>query len=139
MNELALRSGGCQCGAVRYELTGPVLGIYVCHCRECRKQSSSAFGISVSISRAALRVTRGTPRWWSRLTESGRVLECAFCPKCGSRLWHQRAGQVELVNIKAGSMDDPIDLRDAVHIWTSRKMPGVAIPSAARCYDGEPE
>jgi hypothetical protein len=139
VNGRALRHGGCQCGAVRFELAGPVLKIYVCHCRECRKQSASAFGISVFVPREALRVTRGAPRWWSRPTDSGRVLDCAFCPDCGSRLWHQRAAHHEFVTVKAGSLDVPIDISDAVHIWTSRKVPGVVIPATARCYEGEPD
>lgn len=139
MNAPALRHGGCQCGAVRYALTGPVLKVYVCHCNECRKQSASAFGISVFVPREALRVTRGSPRWWSRPADSGRVVDCAFCPECGSRLWHQRGVQPEVVTVKAGSLDEPIDIGDAVHIWTSRKLPGVMIPGAARQYEREPE
>lgn len=135
----ALRHGGCQCGAVRYELNGPVLKVYVCHCNECRKQSASAFGISAFVPRASLRVTRGAPRWWSRQGDGGRVLDCAFCPDCGSRLWHQRAAMTEFLTVKAGSLDEPIDISDAVHIWTARKLPGVVIPSSARVYEHEPE
>jgi len=139
VNEPAFRHGGCQCGAVRYELTGPVLKVYVCHCNECRKQSASAFGISVFVPRDALRVTRGTPRWWSRPTDSGRVVDCAFCPDCGSRLWHQRAAMADFATVKAGSLDEPVDISDAVHIWTARKLPGVVIPTSARAYEHEPE
>ncbi len=53
-------SGGCQCGAVRYEVQGTPHEIYVCHCRECRKQSSSAFGISVMVRSADVRLLQGT-------------------------------------------------------------------------------
>jgi hypothetical protein len=139
MNGPALRRGGCQCGAVRYELGGPILKIYVCHCNECRKQSASAFGISVFVPREALRLTQGTPRWWSRPTDGGRVVDCAFCPECGSRLWHQRASHADVLTVRGGSLDEPIDLGDAVHIWTSRKMSGVIIPPTARCFAGEPD
>jgi hypothetical protein len=139
MNGPTLRHGGCQCGGVRYELNAPVLKVYVCHCNECRKQSASAFGISAFVPRASLRVTQGTPRWWSRQAESGRVIECAFCPDCGSRLWHQRAAMADLVTVKAGSLDEPIDISDAVHIWTARKLPGVLIPTSARTHEHEPE
>ena len=83
--------GGCYCGALRYVAEGePVLKAQ-CHCRECQRQSASAFGISVSVPRLALRLTRGTPRFWSRATDTGRRLHCAFCPDCGSRVWHEGA------------------------------------------------
>lgn len=132
-------TGGCQCGAVRYEIADRPRAIYVCHCRECRRQSASAFGISVEVRRAALRVTRGAPKSWSRPTDSGRTLHCLFCPDCGARLWHQAAGEPETITVKGGSLDEPPGLGDAIHIWTSRKLPGVVIPDGAPQYAEEPE
>jgi hypothetical protein len=131
--------GGCQCGAVRYELGGGARTLYVCHCNECRKQSASAFGISVVVARSAFRLTRGTPRFWSRPTDSGHWLDCAFCPDCGSRLWHGRRGDSAMLSIKGGSLDTPVDLRDAIHIWTGRKLPGVVVPDDAEQHPGEPD
>lgn len=133
-----IHSGGCQCGAVRYEFSGAPQKLYVCHCRECRKQSASAFGIGVFVARRDLHVTRGTPKFWSRPTDSGNTLECAFCPDCGSRLWHQWAGDTEKVSIKGGSLDEPVDLSAAVHIWASRKLPGVLIPNDALQFPQQP-
>ncbi len=132
-------SGGCQCGAVRYEVSARPLRVYVCHCRECQRQSASAFGISVIVPVEALRLTEGSPRIWSRPTDSGRTLDCAFCPACGTRLWHQGRGASETVSIKGGSLDEPIDLRGAAHIWTSRALRGVAIPEDAVRFPGEPD
>jgi hypothetical protein len=132
-------AGGCQCGTVRYEISGEPLTLYVCHCRECQKQSASAFGISLKGRRAGLRVTRGAPRAWSRATDSGGTLKCMFCPDCGSRLWHEPEGAAETISIKGGSLDEPVDLRSAVHIWTSRKLPGVVIPEGAAQFPAEPE
>jgi hypothetical protein len=136
--EHPLRHGGCQCGAVRYTLNGATLKIIVCHCRECRKQSASAFGVSVFVASAALRVTQGRPHFWSRPTDSGTTLTCAFCPHCGSRLWHQRACTPEMLSIKGGSLDDPVDLRHAIHIWTAHKLPGVVLPDGAVQFPGNP-
>lgn len=133
------RLGGCQCGAVRYELSGEPLKLVVCHCRECRKQSASAFGVSLFVLRENLRLTHGSPKLWSRPTDSGHTLECAFCPTCGSRLWHQRVGAAETISIKGGSLDDPIDLSSAVHIWTSRMLPGVILPKDAVEFPYQPE
>lgn len=132
-------TGGCQCGAVRYESAGEPLALYVCHCTECRKQSASAFGMSFLVPRAGFRVTRGNPKVWTRLADSGRQLHCFFCPECGSRVWHEREGIAETVTIKAGSLDEPVDFSTAIHIWTSRKLPGLQIPQAARQFPEEPD
>lgn len=132
-------TGGCQCGAVRYALGRPPQEIYVCHCRECRKQSASAFGISVIVRSADLRLLQGTLRRWSRPTDSGRTLACFFCAECGSRVWHGDPEQADEISIKGGSLDVSVDLTDAVHIWTSRKLPGVIIPSGNLGYEAEPD
>lgn len=49
-------TGGCQCGSVRYEFAGEPLALYVCHCIECRRQSASAFGMSLAVPRAGFRL-----------------------------------------------------------------------------------
>jgi hypothetical protein len=135
---MVMLTGGCQCGAVRYEVTAAPLATYVCHCRECRKQSASAFGISVIVPAAAFAVRQGIVRTWRRPTDSGRTLVCHFCPGCGSRLWHANPSPTT-VSVKGGSLDAPVDLAAAVHIWTSRKMPGVVIPEGAPQFPEEPD
>lgn len=127
----SVHSGGCQCGAVRYVVTGEPMRIVVCHCLECRKQSASAFGVSVFFPRTSLRLTRGVPKFWSRPTDSGGTMECAFCPDCGSRLWHRRLVDPDTISVKGGSLDEAVDLASAIHIWTSRMLPGVPLPEHA--------
>lgn len=134
-----MRTGGCQCGEVRYESAGEPLALYVCHCRECQKQSASAFGMSLEVPSAGLRVTQGAPRFWARPTDSGRRLSCAFCPRCGSRLWHANESASETLTIKAGSLDEPPDISAAIHIWVARKLPGMAIPDGAVQFPKEPD
>ncbi len=134
-----MRTGGCQCGTVRYESANDPVEVYACHCRECQKQSSSAFGISVIMPRADFHVTQGTPLFWTRPTNSGGQLKCAFCPTCGSRLWHEATDEGEAtISIKGGSLDTPPDLSTAFHIWTSHKLAGVVIPDGAAQFPEEP-
>jgi hypothetical protein len=134
-----MQTGGCQCAEVRYESAGEPLALYVCHCRECRNQSASAFGMSLEVPSAALRVTHGRPKFWTRPADSGRRVKCAFCPHCGSRLWHQREELMETLTIKAGSLDEPVDFSTAIHIWTARKLPGMVIPADAEQFLQEPD
>ncbi len=134
-----MMTGRCQCGGVRYEHSGKPLALYICHCLECRKQSASAFGMSLEMPRAGFRVTQGAPRFWTRGTDSGRHLRCFFCPDCGSRLWHEAEPASHTLTLKAGSLDQPVDAETAIHIWTARKLPGIVIPPDARQFPGEPE
>ena len=130
--------GGCQCGSIRYESTGKPGGLYVCHCLECRKLSASAFSLSLIVPRAGFRLISGTPSSWTRPTDSGHSLICFFCPTCGSRVWHDAPHEPDSITIKAGSLDEALDLSDAIHIWTSRRQPGVIIPDHAEQWPGEP-
>lgn len=138
-NDSPVLSGGCQCGTIRYSLSQGPQGLYVCHCRKCRKQSASAFGISVIVPQTALHVVQGAPKFWSRPTDTRHVLDCAFCPECGSRLWHQRRGSADTLSIKGGSLDKDVDLSQAVHIWTLRTLRGVVLPEGAKQFPGEPD
>ena len=139
MTPEAPMTGGCQCGAVRYEITGAPLELYVCHCVDCRKQSASAFGMSMMVSVEDFRLTQGEVKRWTRPTDSGNRLNCYFCGNCGSRLWHQGDTNTTSVTVKPGSLDVPIDFSNAVHIWTKRKIPGFDIPEGAVQFEGEPE
>jgi hypothetical protein len=58
-------------------------------------------------------------------------------PDCGARLWHE-APDSDYLSIKAGSLDEPVDMTKAIHIWTSRKLPGVVVPPGAQQYPEEP-
>lgn len=133
-------TGGCQCGEVRYEIAGalPEL-ISVCHCRECQKQSASAFGISIAVSRKDFRLTQGRLSHWQRTADSGNIIDCAFCPQCGTRIWHSPSNIPEMVRVRGGSLDVPLDVSRAVHIWTKRKLAGVEIPAGAKQVPGQPE
>lgn len=131
-------TGGCQCGAVRYRLAARPLEVYVCHCRECRRQSASAFGISVIVQPGDLELVAGEPAVWTRPATVDGMIACSFCPRCGSRLWHgDRAGSQPL-SVKGGSLDAPPDIAGARHIWVSRKLAGVVIPDGAETWPEEP-
>lgn len=132
-------TGGCQCGEVRYELLHAPYEIYVCHCRECQRQSASAFGISAMVKSADVRLAKGRLLRWSRPTDSGRMLACFFCPSCGSRLWHGDKEAAAEISIKGGTFDEPLDLSNAIHLWTIRKLPGVIIPAEVRQFETEPD
>lgn len=131
-------TGGCQCGAVRYEVRDAPVEVYVCHCRECQKQAASAFGISVIVRSGDLKLTVGTPKQWRRAATVGGRMVCSFCPTCGTRLFHGDPAADAVVSVKGGSLDAPPDLSGAKHIWVKRKLAGVVIPEGVETWPEEP-
>ena len=131
-------TGGCQCGAVRYELSGKPIVFYICHCSECQKQSSSAFGESVRVNVADLKI-EGKVKTYERNSASGNILSCDFCPNCGTRLFHRRKSYATTLNIKGGSFNNTSWLKPAGHIWTRSKQAWVKIGENELAYATQPD
>src|SRR3954465_13605335 len=76
--------GGCQCGAIRYEITETPQSVYTCHCTDCQRLTSSAFRTSVGIAEKALCLPGVEPHQLQRTADSGRVHPRLVCPECGT-------------------------------------------------------
>ena len=116
--------------------------LYACHCRDCQKQSSSAFGMSLIMRRDDVRFTRGAERLkhWDTHGEDGRLKRCAFCPDCGTRLYHASEPEDAAISVKAGSLDDTRWLRPVAHIWLQSAQPWLKIDhEAGPCFAQEPD
>ena len=99
-------TGGCQCGAVRYEISAEPVSTYVCHCTVCQSQSGSAFGMAIRVQSKHFRLLSGTLKSYMRKGESGRILECAFCPECGTRIYHVPQRFQDQKSVKPGTNVD---------------------------------
>lgn len=95
-------SGGCQCGAVRYEISGPLTGPHICHCRMCQKAFGNFFAALVGTRREFLRWTRGAPG----IFKSSSVVERGFCAKCGTPLTFAYIDGPRIA-VSIGSLDQP--------------------------------
>jgi hypothetical protein len=134
------QSGGCLCGAVRYEITGPPVTVYACHCTECQRHSGSAFAMAAVIPKEHFRITIGSPKMFARQTSPTKTMECCFCSKCGTRLYHVPGGaSYPNRNIKPGTLDDPSWLMPTTHFWTRSAQHWVDIPDDATQYETQPE
>lgn len=110
-------TGRCLCGAVAFEVRGPVRDVVLCHCEECRRWTGNAGAFAAA--RAADLVLAGESglRWFES-PASDRGARRGFCAACGSSLfWQPAAGGT--VSIAAGSLDPPTGLRVAGH-WYAR-------------------
>ena len=134
-------TGGCQCGAVRYEIGAAPLTVYACHCADCQRQSGSAFALSLLAPRDAVRVTQGAPAVWERpgsQTTSGTPADCVFCLECGARLYNLPSRNRAIAVVKPGTLDDTSWLEPVGHIWTKSAQPWVMFEAGTLLYDGQP-
>ena len=130
-------TGGCQCGRIRYAMTAKPLVFYLCHCTECQRHTSSAFGESLRFDRTALSIS-GELSVFRRTSDRGLVREGWFCPDCGVRIWHGTQGSAQ-INIKVGTLDDTSWLIPAGHIWVRSKQPFFAPSGEDLIYAMQPE
>jgi hypothetical protein len=117
-------SGGCLCGAIRFEIDrAGVVSASHCHCTDCQKSTGSAFASFAIVGEAALSATGGEPRGFRVEGKSGKGVTRYFCPECGSPLW----SEVELMPgfrfVKAGSLDDASWLEPASVFWGDSAQP----------------
>jgi len=127
-------TGGCQCGRVRYSIAAEAITLSICHCRDCQRQSGSAFGMSLIIADSSFQLLSGSLKTFGTQTESGRSKTCAFCPDCGVRIYNATSSRK---SIKAGTLDDVSKLQPKAHFWTSRKQSWIALPTNLPCYREE--
>ena len=110
-------TGGCQCGAVRYEIGGFPLLLYTCNCTECQRQSGSAFALNMPVAVKDFRILKGEPRGWQHLSPKGTPVISQFCTECATRLYGERAGRAEIINVRAGTLDDTSWMIPAAHFF----------------------
>lgn len=114
-------TGGCLCGAVRYEADALLQSAYYCHCKDCQKSSGQPASIGVPVKVGSLRFISEEPKYYIS-SEWGRR---GFCPHCGSRIiWRPRDPEDEwTTNVDVCSLDNPEDVRPSMHIFVDRQLP----------------
>ena len=115
-------TGGCLCGAIRYECTGqPVLSAN-CHCRDCQKASGGTYTSALFVPKGTLKIT-GDVKYYDKTGDSGQVISRGFCPHCGSALFGKPTILPGLISIRPGTLDDPSTFQPAMDIYTSSAQP----------------
>ena len=111
-------TGGCLCGAVRYEVSGEPVTMRVCWCKDCQCLAAGNGAANVLFRRDAIKIT-GTPATFSKKAESGNVIDRKFCATCGTQLFGETAARPDFIVVRAGTLADSSIFKPVANIWTS--------------------
>lgn len=109
-------AGSCLCGAVQFQIIGPMRPVLACHCQQCRKQTGHYFA-ATSVPNAAIEMTQDTGLAWFRASD---MAQRGFCKLCGSTLfWKPDDG--DHTSVGAGTLDAPTGLKMTRHVFVADK------------------
>jgi len=127
--------GGCACGAVRYRLSSAPMFVHCCHCRDCQRQTGSAFVLNALIETDRITLLSGDLEPVAMPTDSGRPHDIYRCPICKIAVWSDYGRRPALRFVRVGTLDDPAALPPDVHIFTRSKLPWIRLPENVPAFD----
>ena len=130
-------TGGCLCGAVRFECASPPVLARACWCRVCQYLSAGSASINVILRTEGLRVT-GELGEYRSTADSGNRMRRRFCPKCGTPMFSDSEARPGLMVVRAGTLDDPELGRPSGYIWTASAPSWAVIDQSLANCEGQP-
>jgi hypothetical protein len=132
------RIASCDCGQLRIELTGELLGTGVCHCLSCQRRTGSVFATLAGFA-PPWEVT-GTATEYLRTGDAGSVARFRFCPVCGTTLYHtpEEATPPTMVLVAVGAFGDPSFPPPQDSVYDCRRHPWVQLPPGILTFDKDP-
>ncbi len=122
-------TGGCLCGAVKYELEEAPSMMGVCHCKNCQRQAGSAFSTLAGVPKDQFSFVSGEPKLYlDGDTKSGNQVERYFCGNCGSPIYSAIDSQPDTLFLKTGTMDDTTSFAPQFHVWCDTRQNWVDLP-----------
>ncbi|WP_172148261.1 MULTISPECIES: GFA family protein [Pseudomonas] len=114
-----IHSGGCQCGAMRYQFAAPLNDIAHCHCTVCRRSSGGIVTTWLTVPLASFRWLAGTPGQYASSASCTR----SFCPTCGAQLTLFTTLSPQTLDITVATLDQPELAPADRHIWVQSRLP----------------
>ena len=116
-------SGGCACGAIRYESTAEPVIMLNCHCRDCQRSSGGPSSSLVVVPKQAFKLLQGSLRFHASPSEAGGQNQRGFCGHCGAPILSKPDAVPHIVAIRTASLDEPSWFSSQMEVWTSDAQP----------------
>jgi hypothetical protein len=135
---MTVRTGGCLCGAVRYESGGEPGFSLQCHCRDCQRASGAAHVSAVRMPSAEFRIVKGAPKTYVAKSDAGNDISRVFCGECGTPLYVQVSTRPDIVGLRVTTFDDPSWFKPDANIFTKSAQPWDHFDPALPKFDTYP-
>jgi len=119
-------TGGCGCGAVRFELTEPPIAAIYCHCMRCQRRTGTAASVTARVAPGSVRVVSGEEQLRGWTPEGGRTK--AYCAACGSALFVRNPADGAIAGVRMGAFDTDPGVRPSARQFTAYAAPWEPIP-----------
>ena len=119
-------TGGCGCGAVRFEVTAPPLVASYCHCTRCQRRTGGGSSLQLRVAPGAFRIVDGQDRI-GRWLPPGGFAKC-FCISCGSALFSQSPVDPTIVSVRFGAFDGDPGIRPSYRQFVAYAPPWDPVP-----------
>jgi hypothetical protein len=131
-------TGGCACGAIRYETSSEPIFENHCQCRDCQKRSGTGHGSYLTFARRTEVAISGEAGTWRVAGDSGNEKVHAFCPVCGTPVYLTFIAAPELIAVHATSLDDPGQFRPQALTYRGRGYAWDAIDPSLTSFEKMP-
>lgn len=131
-------TGGCACGAIRYEIADEPVFSNHCQCRDCQRKSGTGHGSYMTFPSRERVTLQGEARAWDVVADSGNVKHQAFCPNCGSPVYLTYAAMPGIITVAVASLDDPTRFRPQMVTYGLRALPWDTLDPALPVVDKMP-
>lgn len=121
-----LLTGGCNCGAVRFEVTAPIPLATYCHCRRCQRRTGTAASVNAHPADGAFWIVAGQDHL--RMWKPERGGEKWFCGDCGSSLFGRNPVHADPIGIRMGAFDKDPGVRPTIRQFVAYAAPWEPIP-----------
>lgn len=121
-----VREAACRCGALRARCEGEPIRVSVCHCLACQQRTGSAFAAQARFPADRVAIT-GEARVWTRIADSGHVIDYNFCPACGSTVHYAGGNFPDVIAIPLGAFADPGFPPPEFSVWEKRRHPWTVV------------
>ena len=111
--------GSCLCNSIQYEIHGELGQAMMCHCSKCRKANGSAFAVNAAVKADEFKIVSG--KEFITEFESTPGVFRSFCKKCGSPLVSRRPSQADVLRLRIGTLDTPVQVLPIAHIFVGSK------------------